>query len=93
MYLTRHDTTRYCTTHTHTHSETHMQAAWLKTDSRGLFENCMLVPAERCSGVSPILTREKGKGKKEGTLLLFRGSFRIILSYVLASRARDSRQN
>ena len=53
----------------------------------------MLVPAERCSGVSPVLTREKRKGKKEGTRLLFRDSFLefvvpIVLELEIPGRIR-----
>lgn len=47
---TRYDTVRYDTTRHDTERLT-FTGCVVKTDSRGLFENCMLVPAERCSGV------------------------------------------
>lgn len=46
----RRGTTRYDTTRHDTQRFT-FTGCVVKTDSRGLFENCMLVPAERCSGV------------------------------------------
>lgn len=48
------DTDTDADTDTDTNRKAHADFAveTLKTDSRGVFDNCMLVPAERYSGVS-----------------------------------------